>query len=386
MVKKHKSSFIPVIAIACLLLALFMLALTPFGKKTVSILNGILFDREINLRTTEERSVNVLLLGIGGGAHDGPNLTDTIIFINLNPEKNIVNLVSIPRDLWVPDLQAKINTAYAFGKTRDDKGILLAENVVEKVVGQQIDYTIVVDFAGFIKLVDLLGGIEVAVERAFDDNYYPIPGKEADPCGMKEEEIPDLVATASSEFDLFPCRYQTIHFDQGLQTMDGEKALLYVRSRHATGVEGSDFSRSKRQNQVIKAVRDKALSVGTVLNPVKVLGIYNVLKDNLSTSIDTEEFDDFIKLGQKMEKGDIRHHVIDVGDIQAGRFGLIKNPTITNEYRGQWVLAPRVGNGNFSEIHKYVECIVKANPGAECVISRSNVQEVIENKNASTKQ
>jgi len=377
MVKKRNPSFIPIIAIACIIVAIFMLALTPFGQKVYSVVTGVLFDRQINLKTAEKRSVNVLLLGIGGGTHDGPNLTDTIIFLNINPEKNIINLVSIPRDLWVPDLQAKINTAYAFGKTKENKGILLAENVVEGVVGQQIDYTVVVDFAGFVKLVDLLGGIEVDVERTFDDNYYPIPGKEADPCDLPEEQIPDLVATASSEFDLFPCRYETIHFDQGVQQMDGKTALLYVRSRHATGVEGSDFSRSKRQNQIIKAVRQKTLSVGTLINPVKVLGIYNVVKDNIATSIDTEEFDDFIKLGQKMQNGQIRHHVIDVGDQSENRFGLIKNPKITDEYRGQWVLAPRVGNGNFSEIHEYIECVVKATPGATCVISKSDVQEVL---------
>lgn len=377
MVKKRNPSFIPVIAIACLLLAVVIIFSTPFGQKVLSLFTGVIFDQQIKLKTSQQRSVNMLVLGIGGGNHDGPNLTDTIIFVNINPEKNIVNLVSIPRDLWVPELQAKINTAYAFGQEKDKKGILLAENVVEAVTGQQVDYTVVVDFAGFVKLVDLLGGVDVNVERTLDDKYYPIPGKEADPCGVPEDQIPDLVATASSEFDLFPCRYEEIHFDPGTQKMDGKTALLYARSRHAEGVEGSDFARSKRQSLVIKAVRSKALSAGTFLNPVKILGIYNVLKDNIATSIDTEEFDDFIKLGQKMQKAEIRHYVIDVGDEEGGRFGLIKNPSISGEYKNQWVLTPRKGNGNFTEIHTYVECVVKATPDASCSITKSGVQEIL---------
>lgn len=337
-----------------------VLTFTERGRGLISVVTGLLFEQKIALPQVEKQNdINILLLGIGGGNHEGPNLTDTIIFVNIDPEKNNINLFSLPRDIWSPDLQAKINTAYAFGQEREGKGILLAQNVIETIVGKSVDYTIVVDFNGFIQLVDLLGGIEVDVQRTFDDYYYPIPGKENELCGKTEEEATELIATASSEFDIFPCRYQHIRFDKGKQQMDGKTALLYVRSRHASGPEGSDFARSKRQSQVIKAAKDKVLSLGTIFNPVKVVGIYDVLEGNINTNIKTEEFDDFIKLAQKMQSAEINHYVIDAGDSSTKRFGLLESPDTFEEYRGQWVLIPRTGDGNFDEIHGYVNCIVE---------------------------
>ena len=71
----------------------------------------LIFDKGVALKETDSR-VNILLLGIGGGNHDGPNLTDTIIFASLDPKNNKVTLISIPRDLWFPALEGsnkKIN-------------------------------------------------------------------------------------------------------------------------------------------------------------------------------------------------------------------------------------------------------------------------------------
>lgn len=338
----------------------FFFVFTQKGREISSILASFLLRYEIEFTDQKRKTINVLVLGIGGGVHDGPNLTDTIIFAHINPEKNSIKLVAIPRDLWIADLQAKINTAYAYGLERDGKGILLAKSTVEKVVGLPIDYTVVVDFKGFVTLVDLLGGIEVDVVRAFSDNYYPIPGKESDPCGVPEMDIETLISTASSEFDIFPCRYQSIQFEAGRQLMNGERALLYVRSRHASGAEGSDFARSKRQNQVIAAVKEKVLSLGTLVNPVKVFEIIDTIKDNISTDISAKDTDDFIKLAQKMqESATIENYVIDQGDTAQKRYGLLYHPPISPEQRNQWVLVPRVNDGEFSEIHEYITCVMQ---------------------------
>ena len=356
-----------------LILAVFIIVFFFFFgravKSGISFLYQYLFQKNIELRK-EKGATNVLLLGIGGGAHDGPDLSDTMIFANINLEKNEVNLISIPRDLWVPDIKSKINAGYAYGEEKGGKGIVLSKAIVEKILGQPVNYTLVGDFAGFEKAVDLLEGIDVDVKRSFDDYEYPIEGKETDPCGHAEEELSDL-ATASSQLDAFPCRYKHIHFERGLQKMNGARALTYVRSRHALGPEGSDFARSQRQQQIILAFKNKIFSLGTVFNPVKILGMYNIISDNIHTDIKTSEFDDFAKLVQDMKSAKIKSYVLDFGDLNEGRKGLLTNPDSFEAYGNQWVLIPRAGNGNFDEIKKYVQCIVDGN---ECTVETSSIR------------
>lgn len=348
--------------LATILLAIFFVRLGP-------LLFQLLFNRNIELKRTDH-ATNILLLGIAGGRHAGPELSDTVIYAHIDEARNEVVLVSIPRDLWIPELTAKINTAYAFGEEKDGKGILLSRAVVGKVIGREIDYTIVGDFEGFKKLSDMLGGININVKRSVDDYEYPITGAEDDPCGHTEEELV-MLATAPSQLEAFPCRYKLIHFDKGLQQMNGERALEFMRSRNAKGEEGTDFARSQRQQQVILAVKDKMFSLGTIFNPVKVIGISNVLKGNIRTDIKEGEIDDFIKLAQKMKGTKIMSFVIDAGDEKQKRSGLLLNPQISKEYGYQWVLIPRRGNGDYSEIKEYVDCIEKGN---ECEVGEKGIE------------
>ena len=328
----------------------------------IALLYKFYFKPDIQLKTEGKTgNVNVLILGKGGGRHEGPNLTDTIIVATINPNKNTVTLVSIPRDLWIPSLLAKINTAYTYGQEKDNQGKLLAKSAVGQVVGKQIDYVLVVDFSAFINLVDHLGGIEVNVRKTLDDYKYPIEGREDDPCDHTEEEIIDLsdqIATGAAKTeDIFPCRYKHIHFDSGIAHMTGEQALEFVRSRHGISGEGSDFARSQRQQDVINAISDKALSLGIILNPFKVLGVFNIIKDNIDTNADVREIDDFINLANKMQGAKINSVVLDFGNKTQGRNGLLMHPSISEAQKRQWVLIPRVGDGNFSEIHEYIRCV-----------------------------
>jgi len=326
----------------------------------------LIFNKEINLKKTQDR-INVLLLGVGGGTHDGPYLTDTIIFVSLDPKNNKTTLVSIPRDLWVGDLTGsdkKINTAYADGENnKKGGGIILASAAVNKIVQQPIDYVVRIDFSGFVKAVDLLGGISVKVENQLDDYQYPISGKESDACGHTDQELIDLssqLATGSATgLEAFPCRYMHIHFDKGIQQMSGEQALEFVRSRHAEGEEGSDFARSRRQEEVIKAVKDKVFSLNVLMNPSKLVDFYNIIKDSIDTNIKESEFDDFVRLAIKMRSTKIESAVIDYGDEQTKRAGLLIHPDISAQYNNEWVLIPRIGNNNFTEIQKYVDCEIK---------------------------
>lgn len=346
-----------------------------FVAKTASfypLLFHLVFDKDVNLKQTDNK-INILILGIGGGKHDGPNLTDTIILANLDEKNNKVTLASIPRDLWLPDLTApekKINSAYAFGELkRKGGGIPLAKAAVGKITGQKIDYAVRIDFSGFVKAVDVVGGLDVIVENTLDDYQYPISGREDDTCGKTSEEL-QSIATMSAEQQVLEvaCRYKYLHFDKGLNHMNGQEALEFVRSRHAKGDEGTDFARSKRQEKVINAFKEKVLSAKTLINPAKVLTLFNVLKDSIDTDIKQEEFDDFIRLAQKMNKAKIKSAIVDIGDEKTNRAGLLINPPIIEVYNYEWVLIPRTGNGNFSEIQKYIDCEINFN---NCPISKT---------------
>lgn len=326
------------------------------------------FEKKIELKKVENQRINIMLLGIGGGNHEGPLLTDTIIFASIDPVKQNTILVSIPRDLWVDEINDKVNKVYAYSEAKTKgSGLLSTKKIIEKIVGQKIDYGFRIDFNGFIKAVDLIGGIDVEVERAFDDYAYPVSGKENELCGNSEESIASLsaqIATGSAtDAEYFPCRFEHLHFDKGKQYMNGETALKYVRSRHALGIEGSDFSRSKRQEKVIRAVKDKLFSVETFLNPVKIIGLFDIVRDSIDTDIKEEELDDFIKLAKKMEKAKIQSIVLDVGDDDPQREvpPLLTNPQTSEEFGYQWVIIPRAGKNDFSEIHTYIMCIIKYN-------------------------
>src|SRR3990170_5959163 len=155
---------------------------------------SFIFTPESRIRVFNGRT-NVLVLGKGGEGHAGANLTDTIIFTSFSHQDTGLTLISVPRDIWVPEIRAKLNAAYFWGKQKEEwGGLTLTKSLVEDILGQPIHYAVVLDFNGFKKVIDVLGGIEVEVERAFVDEKYPIEGKENDECGGDKE---------------FKCRYES---------------------------------------------------------------------------------------------------------------------------------------------------------------------------------
>lgn len=358
--------------------AIFFLGVVFFGikfGKYLPFVYQLIFNKDIQLKKNGQGRINILLLGIGGGTHDGPNLSDSMIFASIDPIKNKVTLISIPRDLWVSDINNKINAAYAFGEEKQKAlpggnsggGLILAKAIVTKITGQEIDYGVRIDFDGFVKAVDVIGGLDINVENAFDDYEYPIEGKENDPCGHSDNELISL-ASSSSQLEVFPCRYMHVHFAKGLQHMDGQTALRFVRSRHAEGEEGTDFARSKRQEKIIKVFKDKTLSLQTLINPTKVISLYNIVKTSLDTDIKQDEFDDFIRLFQKIRGAKVESAVIDYGDPSKDRPGLLKNPPLSSDYNFAWVLIPRIGVDNYSEIQNYIDCEIRI---GNCNISKN---------------
>lgn len=322
-----------------------------FGKKLFSGPSLLFtFLKDSSSLQEDQGRTNILLLGTGGEGHQGYNLSDTIIFASVSQKSKDVVLISIPRDLWVEDLKAKINTAYAFGEERKKgEGVKLAESVVSNLLNLPVHYTVRVDFSGFEKAIDLVGGVDINVEREFTDSKYPIEGKENDLCGykiveveengIKKSVIQDATGSAVLVEDPFSCRYETIHFTKGLTHMDGKTALKFVRSRMGANGEGSDFARARRQQKVILAVKDKVFSLKTLFDPKKVISLTAAFGKSIDSDVKEEEVAPFIKLVQGLQDGNFRNLVLS----SEGEGALLENPP-TENYNGQWVLVPKGGN------------------------------------------
>lgn len=208
----------------------------------LGLIGDFIFTPTQKIQTREDRT-NILILGKGGKGHEAPDLTDTVIFASINHTDPSLSLVSLPRDIWIPELRAKLNSTYYWGnQKKDGGGLILTKATVESIVGQPVHYGLVIDFSGFMKIVDVLGGVEVDVERGFVDEKYPIAGKEDDECDGDLE---------------YKCRYETIRFEEGAQTMNGETALIFARSRNAEGDEGTDLAREIRQQKILAAIQTK---------------------------------------------------------------------------------------------------------------------------------
>lgn len=294
-----------------------------------NIVSGVVKNPIDNLSSNDGRT-NILLLGMGGEGHEGGDLTDSILLVSLDLYGSGATIISVPRDIWVPTLKAKVNTSYHYGEERRPGGGLdLAKSAVSEILGLPIHYGLTLDFQGFVKAIDAVGGVDVEVERSFDDYKYPIPGKE----------------TVEPE----SARYEHIHFDAGVVHMDGTTALKFARSRHALGDEGTDFARGNRQGKIITAFKNKVLSSDTLFNAQTFQNLKDSITSSYTTDITSLEQGSFAKLmlgitGSNMIKSiSITDHFM--------------TPQSLRPFAGQWVLLPK---NSFEEIHAYVDANIQA--------------------------
>lgn len=260
------------------------------------------------LQGEESDRVNILLLGMGGEGHEGPFLTDTIMVASVKPSENKVALLSIPRDLLVPLPKVgwrKINSANAFGELDSPgRGADYTRTVLEGLLGIDIPYYVRVDFDGFRSVIDSVGGVDIHVDRKFTDHTYP----------TKNYGV------------------QMVSFKEGWQTMSGDDALKFARSRHGSNGEGSDFARAKRQQKVITALKDKLLSVKTFRNPSTVANTMAALQSNIATNLQLGEILRLARVAQEIDRAGIMHKIV---DNSAG------SPLVDSTYGGAYVLVPR---------------------------------------------
>jgi LCP family protein required for cell wall assembly len=282
------------------------------------------------LKTEGDSRINILLLGIGGPGHDGANLTDTILLASVDPITDKSTLISIPRDLWVRipgDGSQKINAAYAdavknsTSKTQagqESDGIAKLDKTLQPVLdGVPIHYHILLDFSAFKQMVDALGGVTVNVPEtlydptiAWENHYNPVIAK------------------------------------KGLQTFNGNQALLYVRSRETS----SDFARGERQRLVISAIKQKALSASTFSNPLRISSLLDSLGQNVYTDFSS---------------GDIKclyHQISTIPTNAIQSLDMVTPPSAlltTGNMNGLSIVEPKAGLFDYSDIHKFLHGALK---------------------------
>lgn len=256
--------------------------------------------QELNIVEENPKVLDVLILGRNN------NLVDTIMLASANPETGKINLISIPRDLYHKG--RKINELYyAYG-------VQELEKTIWEITGVYPDKYILFDFKAFVDFIDLLGGVEINVEKALTDYSYPGPDNS----------------------------YQTVSFQAGTRQMNGSEALKYARSRKST----SDFDRAKRQQQIVKAVKDKAMSQDLLSKLDLATKIYGKISENISSDISL-----FDALGYLQTYKDYQikgGNVLDSGNYLYS----------TKNAKGQYILLP--AGDNYLEIKKYVGDLIKS--------------------------
>lgn len=288
------------------------------------------FKKEYSLKKdSSNHRTNALIVGIDTrGTRPGLQNTDTIMVISYDHITKDTVMYSIPRDMYteIPDenWNVKINGIYnRFESKEKGTGLEKLKETVENLTGLKMQYYAMIDVDGFKDVIDILGGVDVYVENSFTDYAFP----------------------AENGSDV----YQVVSFEKGAQTMDGETAMKYVRSRKSLdNGEGSDFARARRQQQVIKGIQNKVLSSETLLNPAKLLEIINSMKDKVEISeYSAEEITAAVNVLQGSPQGKVYSFVLDPA---VGNGTILVRGNDTEAY----YIQPALGLGVYDDIHKFV--------------------------------
>lgn len=221
----------------------------------------------------QNERLNVLLIGIDAGAGRDHALTDSLIVVSLDPVGKSVSMASLPRDLvnvplgdgrtFAPKLNSLLSYATAHPKDFKAGGMRTLENAVGALLGIPIHYYATVDLAGFAKMVDAVGGVDVNVKQALDDPKYTGPG----------------IAGRGWSVDVGPR-----HFGGG-------EALAYARIRRSVGQ--TDFTRQARQQEILLALRSKVVRGGALFSLPSLL---DAVGDTVATDLPPERLPDLAVL------------------------------------------------------------------------------------------
>ncbi len=216
--------------------------------------------------------VNFLILGLDRVANkpNDPLLSDTMMLVSLNLDTNQINLISLPRDLWLPAYQTKINALYFYGLDKQETAENYVSNIISEMTQLPIHHVIVIQLNQLSELIDLIGGIQVSIPHSFTDTKFP------------REDV--KIGPSTNEEDL----YETISFQKGTEYMTGSRALKYIRSRHSnSNNENNDDARNQRQQIIIKSLINKLMQYRQFFdNPELAANLFIYYKQNFDQQLD----------------------------------------------------------------------------------------------------
>ena len=295
----------------------------------------------------EDNRLDVLILGIRGeNDPEGGLLADSVILASFDKDNGTSTVISIPRDLYVemPDGRSdKINRAYSIGKLQDQSGLNYIREVIQYISGIYVDHTIVLNFDGFLEIIDTVNGIQVTRDTPFSEPcQWQGEGKQGSPYWRSHEE---QIANCGEQYAISEPPYWEFYVPAGTHTLNGQDALYYVRSR----VSSSDFQRARRQQQVMDAIKQKVISLD-IIDPQKALEVLDILRDNvvLDTKVDPTNIRKFLSIAEAVSSSSTNHQV-----LEPGPNGVIEESR--DEY-GIFILVPK--NGDWEEVRMFFQNIL----------------------------
>lgn len=277
--------------------------------------------------------INILFLGIAGDGSRGALLTDTIFVVHLNTLNKKVAIISIPRDLWVKNnldnSYIKINGLYALENPHNNfskaKKYNLIKNKVSQILNREINYVVIFDLVGFGKLIDLVGGVTIWLEKDIID--------------------PNLVNPYNPK--------EIFKLEAGWRNLDSKLAIKFVRSRYDP--EG-DFYRIKNQQQILANLKEKITKLSSSWNLFDWLKIWQSLEGHFITNLDLETSLEFFKVFKNVKSEEIIYISFTTREpdklLTSASFQGI-DPT-TGEPKAFYALIPRAGFENYQEIQNYI--------------------------------
>ncbi len=287
------------------------------GNSSSAALNGEVNPEDLN--TEGDGRLNVLILGRGGNENDAPDLTDTLLIASIDLKNQSASLLSIPRDTFVDDLSdnSKVNGIFSRAKSRalyngktndqaEDEGIKASISAIRDIAGVPIHKYVLTDYKAFRDVVNALGGVDINVPESIYDGYT----------GWA--------------------------FKAGQQTMNGDKALQYARTRH--GSDRGDFDRTENQRRLLIGMRQKATSTGIVANPIRLNSLANAVQKNIRTDLSVDEAKTVFEKLKTMPESAIKS--LDLDDPKA--------PLVTTGMaNGQSIVKPLAGLQDYTKIRAY---------------------------------
>jgi len=259
----------------------------------------------------ESNRLDILVLGIRGeddpdASDGGPRLTDSMQVFSYDKTTKKSSLISLPRDLYVKihdDKKDKLNAAYEYGLAHSPNGLDFIKNKISQITGVYIDEVVIFDFSSFKEIVDALDGVDVTLAAPFSESQQ---------WGYK--------------FSL----------PAGLNHLNGQDALYYARSRYSS----NDFDRSRRQQQIIFAIKDKLLKLNFLSDPVKSFSILNLIRSDVKTTIGLWNIKQYIDMANDIKFDQMKRTIISTDNL-----------VMEGRENGSYILLPKAGN--LSEIKNF---------------------------------